>query len=115
MLRSRSSSPSSRCYQRGTQTGCYTTGWQDHVELSDHVRYYQRRDPQRFVPRLQRIFKAHARALPSFLSKGHAHGTWEENGGELFLMTECTTGAPEWHPQRNPGPGCHLFTLLGYV
>jgi hypothetical protein len=117
MLQSRSTSPSSRCYQHGRKTGCYTTGWQDHVELSPHVEHHLARDRAALTARIQRLWRQHARAMPTFLPKGHTHGTWEENGGDLFMITECSTGGPEWDHRRGQrlrlGKGCFLFSIVG--
>lgn len=114
---SRRSSPTSRCVRRGNQTGCYTTGWQDHVEVTRKVRAMWLRDRAVMDARVQRLFKRHARSMPTFVARATFHVTDEDwYDLRLFIATQCSTDAPEW--DRRPRPtergGCYLWTILGY-
>lgn len=113
-LASRRTSPSSRCYDRGGVTGCYTTGWQDHVELEHWVEVGLRHRGPHFQDRIQRLFKRHARAMPGFLGEGYDVLT---SDGELHLYTLCTTGAPTWNLRRRGDYAtrlqCNLYTVMG--
>lgn len=115
-LTSRKTSPSDRCYQKGGATGCYTTGWQDHVEIQSQLRRRLRRGERVFTARVQALFKAHARSLPSFLGEGFEHTT---RSGSLELLTLCTSGSPWWDLDREGDyesrKQCNVYTLLSKV
>lgn len=121
---SRKTSPSSHCYRRGGNVGCYTTGWQDHIEVYPWIsRRLQRGDPN-LATRIQRLFKRHTQSIPSFLGEGYEHASREDERDDFLrrgdtpmeLFTLCTSGAPHWDLDR-PGDyatrlQCNLYTVL---
>jgi hypothetical protein len=124
-LVSRKTTPSRRCYDRRGLPGCYTTGWQDNVELEPRVERMLQRS-QVFAKRVQRLFKRHARNLPRFLHQGYEQETFEMTGparmlpgtGALYMATECSSGTPTWDLNRAGDyrhEQCNLWTRIAFT
>ncbi len=101
---------------KGKLLSCYTTGWQNHVELGPGVKQAIRASST-FAAHVREIFRDHARRMPSYLLSGYDHTTQRRGayrGGILWMMTHCTTGTPGWDLDRYlpDGDHCHLYTAI---
>jgi hypothetical protein len=63
---------------------------------------------------VQRLFKKHAGSMPRFIKVGYEHESLDRFN-RLFMVTECSSGAPSWDLQR-PGhyfhEQCNLYTRI---
>lgn len=100
---------------KGKLLGCYTTGWQNHVELGPGVAHEIRND-RSFAAHVSALFKEHARTMPPYLLESYEHTTrrYAYKAGILWMMTHCTRGTPDWDIDRHvpDGNDCHLYTAI---
>lgn len=112
-LISRKGTPDNPCRQHGGASGCFTTGWQDSVELSHTVQSWIAKWPA-YERAVRACFKRHARSIPRFLRSGHEHVT-RDSMRSVEITTECSSGAPSWELNR-PGryfhEQCNLYTRI---
>ncbi len=115
-LVSRKGTPDNPCRLYRGLLGCFTTGWQDTVELSRPIDSWMKRWPD-YARAVQRAFKRHARNLPAFLPSGHEHET-RDTQNNVSIVTECSSGAPSWDLNR-PGyyfhEQCNLYTRIAHL
>lgn len=110
-----------RCVTVGGVFGCDTTGWQDQAEMTDTVIDEINHD-SRFEAHVKKVWKKHARGLPSVVLLDHVAQTAGDKTGshydELVIATHCAESSPFWDPKRNrqarSGLACRLFTIVGF-
>lgn len=100
---------------KGNLHGCFTAGWQHHVELGPGVEKAIRAS-RSFAAHVRELFKEHARTMPHYLLLGYEHQTqrrYAYRGGHLWMLTHCTDGGPDWDINRiDIGDQCHLYTAI---
>lgn len=115
-LISRKAQPGHPCRLYQGELGCFTTGWQDYVELAAAVDRWIDRDAE-LSSAVQRLFKEHARSMPRFLLSGYEHESFDYDAG-IVITTECSSGAPTWDLNRSGKYGaghCNLYTRISHI
>lgn len=124
-LVSRKASPDHPCRLYQGELGCFTTGWQDFIELTPAIERAIKRDrlrgtlgiPYRFETAVQQLFKRHARSMPKFLGSGYEHES-RDHANNIAITTECSSGAPTWdlnRPGRYFHEQCNLYTRISHL
>lgn len=118
-LTTRKASPDHPCRLYQGLLGCFTTGWQDFLELSGAIERGMKRERRLYgssplETAIQKLFKQHARSMPRFLASGYDHESRDHSHG-IAITTVCSSGAPYWDLQR-PGryfrEQCNLYTRI---
>ena len=116
-LVSRKGQPDNPCRQHGDSSGCFTTGWQDTIELAGAIERLMKRDSQAAAD-VQRLFKRHAIKMPRFLRSGREFETIHYGDPSFAITPECSSGAPTWDLKR-PGryfhEQCNLYTRIAHL